>query len=147
MSYFPILPTTSILFTFMNNEGTMKYKLNELLYVFGAMNKVNVEGLNAVTSYLLARNGRKLEPIAKKFEEDRKKVVEVEWVKEYNSLLETDKEGANEKYKIELEELEKEMKSLLEEEVEFEFYTRNIEDVNFEGKDIFALYNLINEGN
>lgn len=125
----------------------MKYKLNELLYVFGAMNKVNVEGLNAVTSYLLARNGRKLEPIAKKFEEDRKKVVEVEWVKEYNSLLETDKEGANEKYKIELEELEKEMKSLLEEEVEFEFYTRNIEDVNFEGKDIFALYNLINEGN
>lgn len=125
----------------------MKYKIEYLLNVFHNLNKADVSKLNSVTAYLVARNGRKLDPIVKKFEEDRKKVLEVEWVKEYNELLETDKEEANKKYKIEVEEAEKEIKSLLEEEIEFTFYTRNIEDVNFEASDIFALYDLITEEN
>lgn len=147
MSTFPILSDTSILFTIMNKEGMMKYKIEYLLNVFHNLNKADVSKLNSVTAYLVARNGRKLEPIAKKFEEDRKKVLEVEWVKKYNELLETDKEEANKKYKIEVEEAEKEIKALLEETIEFNFYTRNIEDVNFEASDIFALYDLIHEEN
>lgn len=131
----------------MNKEGTMKYKIEYLLNVFHNLNKADVSKLNSVTAYLVARNGRKLDPIVKKFEEDRKKVLEVEWVKKYNELLETDKEEANKKYKIEVEEAEKEIKALLEETIDFEFYTRNIEDVNFEASDIFALYDLITEEN
>lgn len=125
----------------------MKYKIEYLLNVFHNLNKADVSKLNSVTAYLVARNGRKLDPIVKKFEEDRKKVLEVEWVKKYNELLETDKEEANKKYKIEVEEAEKEIKALLEETIEFNFYTRNIEDVNFEASDIFALYDLISEEN
>lgn len=125
----------------------MKYKIEYLLNVFHNLNKADVSKLNSVTAYLVARNGRKLDPIVKKFEEDRKKVLEVEWVKKYNELLETDKEEANKKYKIEVEEAEKEIKALLEEEIEFTFYTRKIEDVNFEASDIFALYDLISEEN
>lgn len=125
----------------------MKYKIEYLLNVFHNLNKADASKLNSVTAYLVARNGRKLDPIVKKFEEDRKKVLEVEWVKKYNELLETDKEEANKKYKIEVEEAEKEIKALLEETIDFVFYTRNIEDVNFEASDIFALYDLITEEN
>lgn len=125
----------------------MKYKIEYLLNVFHNLNKADVSKLNSVTAYLVARNGRKLDPIVKKFEEDRKKVLEAEWVKKYNELLETDKEEANKKYKIEVEEAEKEIKALLEETIDFDFYTRNIEDVNFEASDIFALYDLISEEN
>lgn len=125
----------------------MKYKIEYLLNVFHNLNKADASKLNSVTAYLVARNGRKLEPIVKKFEEDRKKVLEAEWVKKYNELLETDKEEANKKYKIEVEEAEKEIKALLNEEIDFVFYTRNIEDVNFEASDIFALYDLITEEN
>lgn len=147
MSTFPILSDTSILFTIMNKEGMMKYKIEYLLNVFHNLNKADVSKLNSVTAYLVARNGRKLDPIVKKFEEDRKKVLEAEWVKKYNELLETDKEEANKKYKIEVEEAEKEIRALVEEEIEFTFYTRKIEDVNFEASDIFALYDLISEEN
>lgn len=125
----------------------MKYKIEYLLNVFHNLNKADVSKLNSVTAYLVARNGRKLDPIVKKFEEDRKKVLEAEWVKKYNELLETDKEEANKKYKIEVEEAEKEIRALVEEEIEFTFYTRKIEDVNFEASDIFALYDLISEEN
>lgn len=125
----------------------MKYKIEYLLNVFHNLNKADVSKLNSVTAYLVARNGRKLDPIVNKFEEDRKKVLEVEWVKKYNELLETDKEEANKKYKIEVEEAEKEIRALVEEEIEFTFYTRKIEDVNFEASDIFALYDLISEEN
>lgn len=147
MSTFPILHSTSILFTIMNKEGMMKYKIEYLLNVFHNLNKADVSKLNSVTAYLVARNGRKLDPIVNKFEEDRKKVLEAEWVKKYNELLETDKEEANKKYKIEVEEAEKEIRALVEEEIEFTFYTRKIEDVNFEASDIFALYDLISEEN
>lgn len=125
----------------------MKYKIEYLLNVFHNLNKADVSKLNSVTAYLVARNGRKLDPIVNKFEEDRKKVLEAEWVKKYNELLETDKEEANKKYKIEVEEAEKEIRALVEEEIEFTFYTRKIEDVNFEASDIFALYDLISEEN
>ena len=125
----------------------MKYKIEYLLNVFHNLNKVDVTKLNSITAYLVARNGRKLEPIAKKFEEDRKNVLDVEWVKKYNELLETDKEEANKKYKIEVEEAEKEIRALVEEEIEFTFYTRKIEDVNFEAKDVISLYDLIHEEN
>jgi hypothetical protein len=48
-------------------------------------------------------------------------------------------------YKVELAELEKEIKDLLEVEVEFDFYQITIDDVSFEGRDVVKFMDLIKE--
>jgi hypothetical protein len=56
-----------------------------------------------------------------------------------------DKEAAQEKFKVELEEAEKEIRELLDTEVEFSFYYRKIEEVNFTGRDVVLFMDLIKE--
>ena len=95
-------------------ETFMKHKVEYLLNMKSAIDSVSekIDTFNGVTAYLLGRNARKLDAIVKKFEEDRAEILKDAWFKEFNEM--EDKEAAKEKFKIELEEAEKEIKELLE---------------------------------
>lgn len=123
----------------------MKYKVEYLLNMKAAIDSVGnkIENYNSITAYLLGRNARKLEAISKKFEEDRAAVLNDPWFKEFTES--EDQEAAKEKFKVQLEEAEKEIKELLETEVEFTFYYRKIEELNFDGRDTVLFMDLIQE--
>lgn len=124
----------------------MKYTINYLLNAYSVLSSENIEKHNPVTIYLVGRNVRKLDPIVKKFEEDRAAILKDSWVTEYNELIEKEsKEVANEKFKDQVEEAEKEINELLEKEIEFTFYTRKIDDVSFEGMDVVKFMDIIGE--
>lgn len=123
----------------------MKYKVEYLLNMKSAIDSVSdkIDTYNAITAYLLGRNARKLDAIVKKFEEDRTAILKDAWFKEFSEM--EDKEAATEKFKVELDEAEKEIKELLEAEVEFSFYYRKIEELNFNGRDVVLFMDLIKE--
>lgn len=123
----------------------MTYKVEYLLNMKSAIDSVSdkIDTYNAITAYLLGRNARKLDAIVKKFEEDRAAILKDSWFKEFSEM--EDQEAAKEKFKIELDEAEKEIKELLEVEVDFTFYHRKIEEVNFNGRDVVLFMDLIKE--
>ncbi len=124
----------------------MKYTINYLLNAYSVLTAEDIKAHNPVTIYLVGRNVRKLEPIVKKFEEDRAAILKDSWVTEYNELIEKEsKEVADEKFKVQVEEVEKEIKELLEKEVDFTFYTRKIDDVSFVGMDVVKFMDIIGE--
>lgn len=121
----------------------MKHKTEYLLTIRHELSNQDIAKHNAKTVYAIARNIRKLEPIATKFDADRSEALKDEWFKKYSEM--EDKEKANETYKVELAELEKEIKDLLEVEVEHDFYQITIDDVSFEGVDVVKFMDLIKE--
>lgn len=123
----------------------MTYKVEYLLNMKSAIDSVSdkIDTFNGVTAYLLGRNARKLDAIVKKFEEDRAAILKDSWFKEFNEMEDT--EAAKEKFKVQLDEAEKEIKELLEEEVEFTFYFRKIEELNFNGREVVMFMDLIKE--
>lgn len=123
----------------------MTYKVEYLLNMKSAIDSVSdkIDTYNAITAYLLGRNARKLDAIVKKFEEDRAAILKDSWFKEFSEM--EDQEAAKEKFKVELDEAEKEIKELLEAEVDFTFYHRKIEEVNFNGRDVVLFMDLIKE--
>lgn len=124
----------------------MKYTVEYLLNAHYSLNQIDIKDHNPVTIYLVGRNIRKLEPIAKKFEEDRQEVLKDAWFKEYQELSEKEsKEVADKKFEDELKEADKEIKELLEKEVDFTFYTRKIDDVSFTGMDVVKYMDIIGE--
>lgn len=124
---------------------TKMYKTEYLLNMKSAIDSVSdkIDTYNAITAYLLGRNARKLDAIVKKFEEDRAAILKDSWFKEFSEM--EDQEAAKEKFKVELDEAEKEIKELLEAEVDFTFYHRKIEEVNFNGRDVVLFMDLIKE--
>ena len=122
-----------------------KYTLNELLGTFSELQKIDISEKNPITAYLIARNARKLRPIVEEFSKLREEAQKDEWVSKYQEMLKEDEKKANETYKEQIEAFEKELKDKVEEEVEFTFYTRKIEDVDFTGTEVVKFYNLIQE--
>ena len=122
-----------------------KYTLNELLGTFSELQNIDISEKNTITAYLIARNVRKLRPIVEEFSKFREEAQKDEWVSKYQEMLKEDEKKANETYKEQIEAFEKELKDKVEEEVEFTFYTRKIEYVDFTGTEVVKFYNLIQE--
>ena len=121
-------------------------KLINILEIVQIINKINIDEVNSVTAYWLARNARKLSPYAEKFEADRKKILDMSWVEEYNLLVKEDKESAQTKYKVQIEESDKEIKDLLNQEITVELYKKPIEVIDVESRFIPGLIDLIFDG-
>lgn len=124
---------------------SVKKTKNEILGITQVLASIDPKDVNQKTAYWIGRNLRKIDYIGQGLEELKEKIRKDSWFEEYNTLSETDKDTAAEKFKDELAEADKEVKEYLDEEVELSFYTIKIDNVDVKSELIPYLLDLISE--
>lgn len=122
---------------------------NQLIGIDSVLKQIEISELNAKTTYWIGRNIRKLEPITSDFNKLLEGIRSDAWYKEYAAEMESKDDEkiklAKEKFKDQVEEADKEVKEWGEKEVEFNFYTIKIENLELPNKFIPSLLDLISE--
>lgn len=122
---------------------------DQLIGIDSVLKQIEISELNAKTTYWIGRNIRKLEPITSDFNKLLEGIRSDAWYKEYAAEMESKDDEkiklAKEKFKDQVEEADKEVKEWGEKEVEFNFYTIKIENLELPNKFIPSLLDLISE--
>lgn len=120
-------------------------KNNEILSISQALNQIKPDETNIRTSYWLSRNLRNLKPVVESFESWRKEATSDAWFQKFQEQSNNDEVKAREEYKEQLDLLDSEFNTKLNEEVDVELFKISINDLEIKPHLVPYLLELISD--
>lgn len=120
-------------------------KNKEILSISQALNQIKPDETNIRTSYWLSRNLRNLKSVVESFETWRTAATSDSWFKDFQTKANDDEVKAREEYKEQLDLLDSEFNTKLNEEVEVVLFKISINDLEIKPNLVPYLLDLIEE--